>query len=1037
MKEKLKKEEEPFLIQNKLYFKKYKPIKLIGKGTFSNVYLSLNTEKKEYVAIKAEKRQKDGIQLLESEAYFLFSLRGIGIPEVISYGRTKSYNILVMPLLGKSLLDLFIIKNKNININDICLISKQILDRIEWVHSKNIIYRDIKPENFLFGRKDPEILYLIDFGLCRKYKSSKTGKHILPKNMGKFTGTSRYASVNSLAGNEQSRRDDIESIGYMIIFLMKKKLPWQGIKGNSYKECYTKLYLMKKHIKNEELCKGLPVEMIDFMKSAKSLKFEEEPNYNYLKNLFNIILKKNNFDLQKNIFSWVKKSNSYNSSKLNSFSKLKRKSSPYKRLYEKIKDNIEKQRKDLKLKQTDKTETDYSSSNTNQKMNFPHLNIENSYISINNIIHSNTSKDTKGSISELSHTMKVMYNKKINIDLNIKHGKMLKVNSENNIFYETLGLNEDQKNQFKKNYSPQIKINNNFNINNQLSEKRNIDIENFKNKYANKKIVNKKNKLKKIFIQINDSNSNNYYKKINTFPINPKNCIKKNFSYINKNNNNFKKNKIKQIDLIKKRNIRLKAKNNLFLNKININDIMTYNYLKAFNTFNPIEDKIENSYKNNIISHSEYTEPNNFEIKNRINPIIFKRNSYKLEYNNNNIKKRINTTNNKFINNSNIIKNDLFYKSFKRKINKDKNNLYEDEVSYNKKIILNNFNRRNNSVGKEGCNFSNYILDLNGNKQEIKSNDNIFNTKNNSINISSNKKNKLYNMNRINSNSYKGKSKINNINEIKNYNILSGNNSIYNLNEGKNINNQSEINYFNNLNGINNNLKIKDINLINNNKINNVNNIEIKEYNNKINNNFQNMNRNYSKKSFELNSVNISNKKGNNKYVEIDMMDKINKQFNYNSNINIFSKNINNKYLPNYNLYKNNSLNKEKSYKKLFIKKEIQQIRNNSLNNSNSFIINKFNVNNINKYKISSNSINSNSTLNINNNKDNFNFNKNNNIQNKFKQYKPFFNKIIPSRNNYTNSIKNIILENSINKFNKNNNYNNIKLGNRLKINNK
>ena len=100
----------------------------------------------------------------------------------------------------------------------------QILDRIEWIHSNNIVYRDIKPENFLFGKKDPEVLYLIDFGLCRKYKSSTTGKHIKPKNMGKFTGTSRYASLYAMAGNEQSRRDDIESIGYMIIFLMKKKI---------------------------------------------------------------------------------------------------------------------------------------------------------------------------------------------------------------------------------------------------------------------------------------------------------------------------------------------------------------------------------------------------------------------------------------------------------------------------------------------------------------------------------------------------------------------------------------------------------------------------------------------------------------------------------------------------------------------------------------------------------------------------------------------------------------------------------------------
>ena len=186
------KEKDIFLLQNKLLFKKYQPIKPIGKGTFSTVYLSLNIKTNIYVAIKVEKRSSQSeFELLKSEAFLLYSLRGFGIPEVLSYGRTKTHNILVMPLLGESLLDIFILKKAPVNINDICVVGIQILDRIEWVHSNNIVYRDIKPENFLFGRKDKDVLYLIDFGLCRKYKSSKTGKHIKPRNLDKFTGTSR------------------------------------------------------------------------------------------------------------------------------------------------------------------------------------------------------------------------------------------------------------------------------------------------------------------------------------------------------------------------------------------------------------------------------------------------------------------------------------------------------------------------------------------------------------------------------------------------------------------------------------------------------------------------------------------------------------------------------------------------------------------------------------------------------------------------------------------------------------------------------
>ena len=131
-------------------------------------------------------------------------------------------------------------------------------------------FRDIKPENFLFGEKDKDILYLIDYGLCKKYKSSKTGKHILPKNIGRAIGTARYASINAMSGKEQSRRDDIISIGYMIIYLMKRDLPWIIIKGNNHYERYKKEYKMKKNIKLEDLCKDLPIEILEYMKYGSS-----------------------------------------------------------------------------------------------------------------------------------------------------------------------------------------------------------------------------------------------------------------------------------------------------------------------------------------------------------------------------------------------------------------------------------------------------------------------------------------------------------------------------------------------------------------------------------------------------------------------------------------------------------------------------------------------------------------------------------------------------------------------------------------------
>ena len=111
------------------------------------------------------------------------------------------------------------------NIIEVCLIGNQILDRVEWIHSNNIIYRDIKPENFLIGKNDPDIIYIIDFGLCKKYRSSKTWKHILPKTIATMSGTLKYASLNVLNGKESSRRDDLISLGYMLIYLLKRNLP--------------------------------------------------------------------------------------------------------------------------------------------------------------------------------------------------------------------------------------------------------------------------------------------------------------------------------------------------------------------------------------------------------------------------------------------------------------------------------------------------------------------------------------------------------------------------------------------------------------------------------------------------------------------------------------------------------------------------------------------------------------------------------------------------------------------------------------------
>ena len=140
------------------------------------------------------------------------------MPEVVSFGYSGKYNILIQSLLGESLGRIFFKNNNFFPLKDICMLSIQILHRIEYVHSKFLIHRDIKPENFLIGEPDKYLIYIIDFGLSKKYKSSRTNKHIKFQLIKKFTGTARYASLNAIKGAEQSRRDDLEAIGYMLLF---------------------------------------------------------------------------------------------------------------------------------------------------------------------------------------------------------------------------------------------------------------------------------------------------------------------------------------------------------------------------------------------------------------------------------------------------------------------------------------------------------------------------------------------------------------------------------------------------------------------------------------------------------------------------------------------------------------------------------------------------------------------------------------------------------------------------------------------------
>ena len=287
-------------ILNQTFFNKYHCISKIGEGSFGNIYKASYNGK--YYALKFENIKKSN--LLEKEAVIMNYLKGPNIPNVNYYGSTKDYNILVMKLLGKNL-ETFLEEKKKFSLKTVCMIGYQFINILEYLHNKHIIHRDIKPDNFVVGLKNfSHNIYLLDFGLSKKYRSSKTLKQIPFMNIDKIIGTVRYNSINANKGFEQSPKDDLESAGYVLIYLIKGKLPWQGIPANNKKEKYKKILRMKIELTAHKLCEGMPEEFVKFIDYTRNLYYYEQPNYEMLKNLFISMLNRFNYIFDY-IYDWT------------------------------------------------------------------------------------------------------------------------------------------------------------------------------------------------------------------------------------------------------------------------------------------------------------------------------------------------------------------------------------------------------------------------------------------------------------------------------------------------------------------------------------------------------------------------------------------------------------------------------------------------------------------------------------------------------------------------------------------------------------
>ena len=680
----------------KLIFNKYKVKKLIHSSGFAEVYEGFNEKDKISVAMKFEKR-KSNYNILQSEAFLLMNLKGLGIPKLITYGIHGQYNILIEELLGKSLGHIYDkMPEDKFNIKDICMIALQSLDRLEFLHSKLVIHRDIKPYNLVIGRYDPNIIYLIDFGLSRKYRSSRTGKHVKFKNLNLTFGSLRYLSINGNKGYEQSRRDDLESLGYMLIFLATGNIPWlqaERVNLNIVKK-YLLVYKIKKMIPTEKLCIGLPEEIAKYINYCKGLYFEQDPDYNYLRSLFESILMKNNFKNDLN-FSWTKMLNKGRNERSQSKNKInnKRSVSSHIRLLNKIKKSLQKAKSniDININQNKQSNPEFIS-HINRPISFLYRDNDDNNI---NIEKDNSFKDLERKNSG-----------KIKKNIEVESTK------ENDI----KGLNTDkslstsvEKRDFKKKRRTKNKINlfekevSELNIETPNNNIGNIDEEENKIFEFNYEDVKAKNNGKLIDESDNNPEIKNLYQEYNDIidfnnmdtqiNLNLENYLEN--SNLQKSNEHKSENNYKNIKFIS---------NNNFWEEGNDEE----NGDKVFNTFNDIELNpfgFSNLYLNDSLNKEYHKISLNDHKKNR------EKNKNPLELSSNNPKAINNNLNNNNIQNYQPINKNIYYT--KKNVipntigqfninnlaqSRDKSNILRKNNTGNK--INNNIIKSNNSINK-------------------------------------------------------------------------------------------------------------------------------------------------------------------------------------------------------------------------------------------------------------------------------------------------------------------------------------------------
>jgi casein kinase I family protein HRR25 len=280
--------------------RKYRVISKIGEGTFGKIFKGLNINNNTLVAIKIEKSSSTNLLIHEAKIYKNLEDTK-GIPKMLSFGKEGKFNYLVLNLFDESLEDMKDACGDKLSLKSVIQIALQTIERLSIIHKNGIIHRDIKPDNFVVDRKTNEV-YLIDFGLAKRYLDEEDN-HIPSVNNKKLTGTARYASINNHKGMCPSRRDDLESLGFVLLYLLQGKLPWQGIKHSDKEIKYNMIGDEKQKNNILQQFPDVPGELITYILYCRRLEYDEDPDYDYLMNIFNNLKTLHGYE-NDNIYDW-------------------------------------------------------------------------------------------------------------------------------------------------------------------------------------------------------------------------------------------------------------------------------------------------------------------------------------------------------------------------------------------------------------------------------------------------------------------------------------------------------------------------------------------------------------------------------------------------------------------------------------------------------------------------------------------------------------------------------------------------------------